>query len=664
MTFPNIPPVPVNAQTITAAGGALLTNIDAIATQAAAASTQYYATTAAGLAATTNGQYFVLPGDGLTTYANLYRNNAGSAVLVAEASAAAIINSQGYNVLSAGAVGDGVTDDTLAIRSAITSAGVNGVLIFPPGKTFLLTGSLNPMQGQTWIGSGAILKRAAEVKTTTASAIVKNVNGQTITLSSVTGFSVGMDVTVFDGATSSTADNYNHRITALDAGAKTITVDTPFAKDFPSGGTVIRSFSQIDTTRTGTNVPDVTIKGLRFDGNQAGNASLQWWWVNNEILAGGDRLKVLDCYIVNAQAEAIQCGGIGIEISRNWIKDCQGNGIHLSAATGGSNQARITGNYIKNCNLSGTLTGHADGCIVLSNLVADTLVDGNYCENGIGGVSSINSNDNSDITIANNTIRNCTQYAIGGLTSNDYVQNLIIEGNRCYSSGYIYLYSGGSPSAGVGPRRFIVTGNLLVLTWIRALKCYDGVISGNNIYNVGDTTNNAVEVTSCQGVVVQGNNIVGGNRNIVVAGTTNSKEILVTGNRCRDAYNQGIALFDDAMISCAAIGNSVGVNATFTPATSYVGIMVGNGSTANSNVVNVETNTTGQYGIRCPNGATNTLGAIVCNNQIRSSTNVPSIKLFGGSQNNIVVNNFILQAIAQGGAGAQPNTVTGNITIY
>ena len=192
MTFPNIPPVPVNAQTITAAGGALLTNIDAIATQAAAASTQYYATTAAGLAATTNGQYFVLPGDGLTTYANLYRNNAGSAVLVAEASAAAIINSQGYNVLSAGAVGDGVTDDTLAIRSAITSAGVNGVLIFPPGKTFLLTGSLNPMQGQTWIGSGAILKRAAEVKTTTASAIVKNVNGQTITLSSVTGFSMGI----------------------------------------------------------------------------------------------------------------------------------------------------------------------------------------------------------------------------------------------------------------------------------------------------------------------------------------------------------------------------------------------------------------------------------------------------------------------------------------
>ena len=662
MTFPNIPPVPVNAQTITAAGGALLTNIDAIATQAAAASTQYYATTAAGLAATTNGQYFVLPGDGLTTYANLYRNNAGSAVLVAEASAAAIINSQGYNVLSAGAVGDGVTDDTLAIRSAITSAGVNGVLIFPPGKTFLLTGSLNPMQGQTWIGSGAILKRAAAVSTTTQTAIsAASTPIVWLEVADPTIFGVGQDVTVFNGAT---RDNYNHRILQVDIVGSRIQIDTAFSTAFPAGGTVVRSFHQVDTTRNGANVTDVTIDGLHLNGNSANNTILQYWWVNSEILVAGDRCRVRNCYVENAQAEGILFGGTDVAVEDNHVENCQGNGIHFGALPS-TNQAKVTGNFVKNCNLAGIGPGHEDGCIVFSNICADILIANNYCENGIGGIASINSNDNSDVTITGNTIRNCTSYAIGGLTSTDYVQNIIISGNRCYSSGYIYLYGGGAaPGVGVGPRRFVINDNILVLTWIRLFRAYDGVVSGNQINNVGDTTNNAVEVTSCQGVVVQGNNIVGGNRNIVVTGTTNSKEVLVTGNRCRDAYNQGIALFDDAMISCAAIGNSVGVNATFTPATSYVGIMVGNGSTANSNVVNVETNTTGQYGIRCPNGATNTLGAIVCNNQIRSSTNVPSIKLFGGSQNNIVVNNFILQAIAQGGAGAQPNTVTGNITIY
>jgi len=568
------------------------------------------------------------------------------------------------SVAAYGAVGDGATDDTLAIRAAITAAGVNGVVNFQPNKTYLLTGAVTPLQGQTWNGNGATLKRAAEVKTTTATAIVKNISSQTLTLASVAGLAVGMDVTVYDGVTSSTGDYYNHRITALDAGAKTITIDTAFAVAFASGGTVIRSFSQIDTTRTGINVPDVTIRGLRFDGNQANNASHQWWWVHNEILAGGDRLKILDCYIINAQSEAIQSGGIGTEISRNWIKDCQGNGIHLSAATGGSNQGRIIGNYIKNCNLSGTLTGHADGCIVLSNTAADTLVDGNYCENGIGGISSINSNDNSDITISNNTIRNCTTYAIGGQTSSDYVQYLTITGNRCYSSGYIYLYSGGSPSAGAGPRRFIVSGNLLVLTWIRMLKCYDGIISDNNIYNVGDTTNNAISVDTCQGLSITGNNIVGGNRNIIVSGTTSSKEILVSGNRCRDGYNQGIALFDDGMIDCVANDNLVTVDAAFSPAASYVGIRLGNGSSGDGNRVDIRTNTAGQYGIQCANGATNTLGAIVQNNIVRSLSNVPSIRLFGSSQNNIVVNNFIVQAISSGAAGAQPNTVTNNTTIY
>lgn len=652
----------VAAADITGAGGALLTDIDAIATQAAAASTQYYASTAAGLAATTNGQYFVVVGNGTTTYATLYKNNAGSALLVATVPDAGVINSEGYNVLSAGAVGDGVTDDTLAIRAAITAAGVNGILIFPPNKTFLLTGSLTPLQGQTWNGNGATLKRAAEIKTTTATAIATGSASQNITVASATGFAVGMDVCVFDGATSSTGDNYNHRITAI--AGNVLTIDKAFAVAFPSGGTVVRSFSQIDTTRTSTNVPDVTIRGLRFDGNQANNASFQWWWVHNEILAGGDRLAIEGCYIVNAQAEGIQCGGIGTGVRRNWIKDCQGNGIHLSAATGGSNQAVIANNYIKNCNLSGTATGHADGCIVLSSTIADTLVDGNYCENGIGGIASINSNDNSDITITNNTIRNCTSYAIGGLTSNDYAQNLTITGNRFYSSGNIYLYSGGSPSAGVGPRRIVIGGNLLVSTWINLVKCYDVVVAGNAIYNVGDTTNNSILVSSCVGVVIGQNNIVGGNRNILVGGGSASKQIAVNGNRCSNGYSHGVALYDDGMIDCSAANNTITVDSTFTPSNSYSGVLVGNGSMANGNVIDIGTNTSGQVGIQCPNGATNTIGAIVQNNSIRTKSNVPSVKIAGGAQNNIVVNNFIVQAISAGGAGAQPSTVANNTTIF
>lgn len=46
-------------------------------------STAFYASTAAGIAASSNGQYFTVAGDGSTSYSKLYQNSGGSAVLVA-----------------------------------------------------------------------------------------------------------------------------------------------------------------------------------------------------------------------------------------------------------------------------------------------------------------------------------------------------------------------------------------------------------------------------------------------------------------------------------------------------------------------------------------------------------------------------------------------------
>jgi hypothetical protein len=564
-----------------------------------------------------------------------------------------------------GAVGDGTTDDTLAVRAAIAAAGVNGKIVFPPNSTLLLTGSVNPLQGQTWFGYGATLKRAAEVSTTTATAITTGQASQTLTLASVAGLAVGMDVSVYSGAT---ADTMSHRITALDGAAKTITIDTAFTVAFPSGGNVIRSFAQIDTTRTSANVTDLTILGLSFNGNSANNSSLRYWWLNSEILAAGDRLRIRDCYIINAQAEGILCAGTDILVESNHIQDCQGNGIHFGALPS-TNQGKFLNNFVKNTNLAGvgalpTHPGHEDGCIVLSSLCSQSLVDGNYCENGIAGVASINASDNSDITVTNNTVYNCTSYAIGGLCSSDYVQNLVISGNRCYSSGYIYLYSGGSPGVGVGPRRFVVSNNVLVGTWIRMFGCYDGTVVNNAIYNASDTTNNAILADSCRGIVIGQNSVTGGARNIHVIGGANSKEVLVTGNRCLNGTLGGIALYDDGMIDCSAANNTVTVDSAFAADTAYAAMRGGNGALINGNVIDIGTNVSGQSGILCPNGATGTLGALAQNNVIRTKSSVPSIKLFGSSQNNIVMNNFIVQAISQGGAGVQPNTVSGNTTIF
>lgn len=79
-------------------------------------------------------------------------------------SAAQRISEMGYtNVFDFGALGDGISDDTSAIRAAILAAKSNGVLFFPPKRTFVVSATLEPLAGQEWIGNGAIIKWKPEL---------------------------------------------------------------------------------------------------------------------------------------------------------------------------------------------------------------------------------------------------------------------------------------------------------------------------------------------------------------------------------------------------------------------------------------------------------------------------------------------------------------------
>lgn len=62
------------------------------------------------------------------------------------------------SVRSYGAAGDGTTDDTAAIRTAIVAAGVGGMLHFPAG-TYRVSSAVIPLSGQTIHGTGATLFR-------------------------------------------------------------------------------------------------------------------------------------------------------------------------------------------------------------------------------------------------------------------------------------------------------------------------------------------------------------------------------------------------------------------------------------------------------------------------------------------------------------------------
>ena len=114
-----------------------------------------------------NGVYVTMPGSrGVLRgpYRSLSTVAAGTTVLVAstdDGEQVVVGPAPGgdgtVNVLSFGAVGDGVTDDTAAVQSAMT-AGVGKVVLFPAGYTFVLSSAVTVSSQTSVFGYGATVK--------------------------------------------------------------------------------------------------------------------------------------------------------------------------------------------------------------------------------------------------------------------------------------------------------------------------------------------------------------------------------------------------------------------------------------------------------------------------------------------------------------------------
>jgi hypothetical protein len=549
-----------------------------------------------------------------------------------------------------GAAGDGVTDDTLAMRAAIAAAGVGGFLVFIPGKTYLLSGSITPLQGQTFWGYGAKVKRCNAITTTTTGAISTGSGATNIAVSSSASFRVGMDVAVWQS--SSVYDIATHRIIAI-PDATHVTVGTAFTQALNSGSTVTTAFSQIYES----GVADFRVLGLEFDGNRANNTGIAKWYWHNEVCSTGDRALVRDCYIHDAVSEGIQLGGNGSMAHNNYITICGGNGIHFAGSQGG----KAVGNYVYDVTKLGSATDHADGCIIFSDSTGDSMITNNYCDTGISGVASIDTSDNASVVISGNIIKNCTTTAIEGtFPSNTTSGKVTITGNLIYSSVKIDInYTPGTYSSTTGGHNWVVSGNYLQSTVINLTGSGAVSVTGNILRLPSDTTNNGVTISQCENVVVASNEIHEGSNAVYMNGAS-LLNIKVTGNLCRNQYIGAINV-QSAARACSVEGNTIVVESGFTTNSGYFGITLANDNFCTGNNLDLQVTAVGTpYGIVCPNGGASQNGALVTNNIIRSSNLTASIRASGGSVNNIVTNNMVQQAVSNGGT----NTFSGNTTIF
>lgn len=537
-----------------------------------------------------------------------------------------------------GAVGNGTTDDTLAIRAAVTAAGAHGTLVFTPGKTYLVSGTIELLEQQVVIGYGATIKRCNQITATTTGSISTGSGSVTVGVSSVGGLKVGMDVAVFSGGT---FDIHQHAI--LSISGSNVTLGTAFTTGFASGATIITAFRTMYAPDGGK------VYGLTFDGNRANNTSFGRWEIHQAIYVLGLGSVVQDCTFNNEVSEGVYAAGSGVAVHNNRITNCGGNGIHMSGCTG----AKVTNNYVYNANLAST--GHEDGLICFSDLTEYALVANNYLDTGICGVSSIDTDGNSNVVITGNIIKNCTAYGIEGDVPSDQglVGKLTITGNILEDCVVVKL-AHGTRSSSKGVVNCVFASNLLKNTKLSVVKATGISVASNVIDLRGNTTSVVVNIEDAD-VVMSSNQIMGGRYGLYASGGC---VLTMSANFFLNQYTYAASILD-VTGGGAIVGNTIKVESGFSTASSYEGIKCAEGSVVSDNILEIAT-TSSEYAITCPSASSSTPGAIVKNNIIRSANLAGAIRMWGGSYNNFVVGNYTQQSISSPGSY---NTSAGNYTI-
>jgi hypothetical protein len=598
-----------------------------------------------------------------------------------------------------GAVGDGVADDTVALLAAAASG--NNIYL-TPGKIYLHRRALTMnTNGTTLYGNGATLKRAAQGVTTTTTAITANTT-TSITLSSTSGFQVNDQVVIEQ---SGTYDALNPTITSIVGNVITV---TPAFGISLSGTTNVRTaWAQVII-----NGDDCRMTGVVLDGNSSNWSWARWqhtcgvFQFSSPTYSQHGRVLIDHNRIINQPGDGASPGGYHVIFAYNDVENIKGRGISWAGSAGPSDVGgKCLYNRFYNCEIDTTVSGlDGHGNIQMSSNTQDLLIHGNQIDTGGVGIGSINTTDNSDVTITNNVIRNITTNAIEGNCSSgtNHADNVVISNNRIYSSGKILLANGGVAGNG-GPSRWSIKNNLLVETTIQLSSAYDVTVQGNTFQSagalltfiqIGGGTANAIYVS------VIGNTFEGGAYAMDVQ--TNASQIVIANNICIGQATAGIRASSCSYLTITknlikSAGGTYGINLDTNIADGDHTLVEGNTlegqhtgginvawSTASISIKNNQIINDGNadsnnyYGILVVSaleiigntvnfsvgagqgvGVFGTVvGVVIKQNKITGGGNTSVLVLGGSTSNAVITNNIFDHAISDSGSN---NTKSGNI---
>jgi parallel beta-helix repeat protein len=403
-----------------------------------------------------------------------------------------------FNVKDYGATGDGVTNDTVAIQTALTAATAAppSVVLFPPG-TYVVSTQLSVGSGTTLQGYGATLFKAA------------GSTGHVIRVATGAVDAKVMGLTINGNKAANTSGHGIAFVGTLLSSQRLLVADCTIINTYQSGiqinsckeAKVVSNFIY-DSARTGIEIlnscEDVSITGNHVKRSGSANVAIAGLHIlvsNNVLEDAGE----------NPAAPADNVTGYGetnkyFVINNNVCKNGGNHGIHL-----GGNDHVISNNHVYNPTNDGVFLGNEGGVL---DLITGFTISGNRTVDCRRGVNLVNCDKG---TVSGNSISSSSEFGV----YLDSCSDMAVTGNVIFGSTLKGIRLTDSVDSVFSDN--VIKGNLQ--SGIESSgTCSNNVFSGNNIR--GNTLTGIVLGAGESNNYVNGNSIFGNTPPLNVSSAT------------------------------------------------------------------------------------------------------------------------------------------------